>query len=302
MMRKNILALALTLVMTAGLFAQSAAEVYANTSPFEIPVPTASGTNVSRNAKAEIDYSNARYGYVMVRFLDRSAPGVRVIITGPRGTRYQYVLNTNGTWEVFPLTDGNGRYSIGVFEQITGNRFATANSTEINVTLVNEFAPFLRPNQFVNFNRNSRVVARANEVTQGSTSVIDSVSRVYNWVVDNISYDFQLAATVTSGYVPDVDAVLARGMGICFDYAAVMTAMLRSQGIPTQLVIGYAGDIFHAWISVYSAETGWINDAIWFDGTTWRVMDPTFTSTSNGSEEARAFVGNGQNHRPVSFH
>ena len=305
-MFKRIIALALSVIVAVGVLVGvgdiGVQTAYANMSPFSIPVPTASGTNVSRNAKAEIDYSNARDGYVMVRFMDRSATAVRIIITGPGDTRYQYNLNTNGTWEVFPLTAGNGRYSIGVFEQITGNRFATANSVDINVTLTNEFAPFLRPNQFVNFNQNSRVVGRANELVSGSGSVIESVSRVYNFVIENIEYDFELARTVQSGYVPNVDAVLARGRGICFDYAAVMTAMLRSQGIPTKLIIGYAGDIFHAWISVYSAETGWINNAIWFDGTTWRIMDPTFSATSNQSAEARAFIGDGQNHRPISFH
>ena len=271
-------------------------------SAFTIPVPSAPGTNASRNDKAEIDYSNVRDGYVKIRFLDRSASAVRVIITGPSDTRHQYHLNTDGRWEVFPLTDGNGRYTIGVFEQVSGNRFATANTVTVNVTLVDEFAPFLRPNQLVNFNSSSRVVARASELVRGSTSVIDSVSRIYNFVIENIAYDFELAANVQSGYVPDVDRVLARGKGICFDYASLMTAMLRSQGIPTQLVIGYAGTVFHAWISVYSPEHGWINNIIQFNGSTWSLMDPTFAATANSSPEAMRFIGDGTNYRPVTTH
>jgi len=293
---KHIIITVLIFVMLIGSMPDT---LYAS---FVIPVPTASGVNVSRNAKAEIDYSNSRDGYVMVRFMERAASAVRVIITGPSDTRYQYHLNTNGSWEVFPLSDGNGTYTIGVFEQVAGNRFATANTVTINVTLSDEFAPFLRPNQFVNFNSNSRAVARANELVRGSASVIDSVSRVYNFVITNIEYDFELAANVSSGYVPNIDAVLASGRGICFDYAALMAAMLRSQGIPTKLVIGYAGDVFHAWISVHSAETGWINNIIHFDGSTWRLMDPTFSSTSNGSASFARFVGDGTNYRPTHFH
>jgi len=269
---------------------------------FEIPMPVASGTRVSRNNNAEIDYSNVRDGYVMVRFLQRTNLAVRVIITGPGDTRYQYNLNTDGRWEVFPLTSGNGQYSISVFTQVEGSRFALAHRVNVNVTLVNEFAPFLRPNQFVNFNRTSRVVTVAADVTRGSTNVIDSISRVFNFVVDNIEYDFELAANVRSGYVPNLDQVLQRRRGICFDYASLMTAMLRSQGIPTQLVIGYVGTVFHAWISVYSTETGWINDAIWFDGAAWRIMDPTFASTANSGAEAARFVGTGANHRATQFH
>ena len=266
------------------------------------PVPTAAGTNVVSNDRAEIDYSNASDGYVMVRFLERTTASVRVLITGPSGTQYQYRLATDGNWEVFPFSDGNGQYTVGVFENVSGNRFATVATANVTVRLTDEFAPFLRPNQFVNFNRNSAVVTRAAELVRGSTSVIDSVGRVYNFVVENIEYDFQLAATVTSGYVPNLDEVLRRGKGICFDYAALMTAMLRSQGIPTKLVIGYVGPVFHAWISVYSEETGWINNIIHFDGNTWRLMDPTFTSTANMGGNARDLVGDGSNHRPMFFH
>lgn len=275
--------------------------VYA-ASTFTIPVPTASGTNVSRNDRAEIDYSNINDGYVMIRFLERTQAAIRVLITGPSGTRYQYHLSADGGWEVFPISDGNGQYTIGVFEQISGNRFATVNTINVNVTLNYEFAPFLRPNQFVNFNRNSQVVARAAELVGGSASVVESVGRVYNFVIENIEYDYELAANVRSGYVPNLDEVLRRGKGICFDYASLMTAMLRSQGIPTKLVIGYVGSVFHAWISVYSSETGWINNIIHFDGTTWRLMDPTFTATAGDGARARDLVGDGSNHRPVFFH
>ena len=59
-----------------------------------------------------------------------------------------------------------------------------------------------------------------------------------------------------------------------------MAAMLRSQNIPTKLVVGYAGTQYHAWISVYSKEEGWIDNIIYFDGKSWTMMDPTMASTS----------------------
>ena len=36
-------------------------------------------------------------------------------------------------------------------------------------------------------------------------------------------------------------------MGLWQDFAAVAACMLRVQGLPTQLVIGYADDTYHAW-------------------------------------------------------
>ncbi len=35
-----------------------------------------------------------------------------------------------------------------------------------------------------------------------------------------------------------------------------MTAMLRSQGIPTKLEIGYSGEAYHAWISTWIDGVG----------------------------------------------
>jgi hypothetical protein len=72
-----------------------------------------------------------------------------------------------------------------------------------------------------------------------------------------------------------------------------MTAMLRSQGIPTRLVFGYAGSVYHAWISVYSKEAGWIDDVVLFDGESWMLMDPTFAASANSAAELKAYIGDG---------
>ena len=255
----------------------------AGSATFTIPVPRNPGTLTKSNSKATIDYSNSAEGYIMVGFASRTTKELRVLITGPSGTQYQYTLKKDGTFEVYPLTDGNGKYTVGVFEQVDGNRFATAVSGTIDVKLTNEFAPFIGPNQYINFNKDSKVVAKAAELTKDTAQLRDRVSAIYDFVIKNISYDKELAANVKSGYLPDVDAVMARGKGICFDYAALMTAMLRSLNIPTRLVVGYAGTAYHAWIDVYSEEEGWINNIIFFDGKNWNLMDPTFASSGNQS-------------------
>ena len=119
---------------------------------------------------------------------------------------------------------------------------------------------------------------------------------VYDYVVTNLTYDRQKAATVQSGYLPVLDTVLAEKKGICFDYASLMTGMLRSQGVPCKLVVGYAGTAYHAWINVWSEETGWIDGAIYFDGTSWQRMDPTFASTGKQSAKIMAYIGDGKNY------
>ena len=263
-------------------------------------MPEASGSRVESNSKALIDYSNTVDGYVMVKWLTDTTMQLRVQVTGPSSTTYTYIILPNDTFEVFPLSDGNGSYTVGVFEQVDGNRYAQAISVTFSVTLIDEFAPFLRPNQYVNFNKDSNVVEKAAELVTGWNTVIDKVTAVYDFVITTLTYDTELASDISNGivtsYLPDLDSVLARRKGICFDYASLMTAMLRSQGIPTKLVVGYTGDVRHAWINVYSDETGWIDSVIFFDGNEWTMMDPTFASASTNSASLRAFIGDGSNY------
>ena len=155
---------------------------------------------------------------------------------------------------------------------------------------------FLYPNQYVNFNSGSAAVATAAQLTAGMDQ-IQTVEAVYHYVTTHVTYDYAKAQSVKSGYLPNVDSTLATGTGICFDYAALMTAMLRSRDIPTKLVIGYTGDLYHAWVSVYINGVGWVDDVIYFDGTKWSLMDPTFISTGGNSDAAKQYVGTGANYR-----
>ena len=90
--------------------------------------------------------------------------------------------------------------------------------------------------------------------------------------------------------------MLESGKGICFDYAAVMAAMLRSQNIPCKLVVGFAGKVYHAWINVYIEGVGWVDQLIYFDGKTWSLMDPTFVSSGKNDPAVLKYVGDGTNY------
>lgn len=265
-----------------------------------LAMPTAPGIDVRQNEKASIDVSNSKDGYIIIKYEEITTKALRVIIEGPGGTQYIYSLNANGAYEVFPLSDGNGAYNIGVYENTSGKKYATAFVAKLEVVLVNEFAPFLRPNQYVNYTSDSETVKKATELTGNAQNTPDKIAAIYNHVIQNISYDANLADSVRTGavsmYVPDADATLKSGKGICLDYAAVMSAMLRSQGIPTKFVVGYVKNIYHAWIDTYTTETGWVNGTIYFDGKTWKLMDPTFASSENQNSEVMAFIGDGKNY------
>jgi predicted small lipoprotein YifL len=258
-------------------------------------MPEASGVLVKSNDRAAIDYSNTADGYVMVKYTAATSRKLKSQVRGPGGTTYTYNISSGG-WTTFPLSDGSGDYRVTVFENISGAKYATVLSASFAAALKDEFAPFLRPNQYVNYTDAVHTVAKAAALTEGLTDPLEKVGAVYNFVVGSFTYDRQEAASVQSGYLPDLDAVLAAKSGICFDYAALMTAMLRSQGIPCKLVVGYAGTAYHAWISVYSEEDGWVDAAIYFDGNAWQRMDPTFASSGGQSESVMKYIGDGSHY------
>ncbi len=264
----------------------------------DLLMPEASGVKVQSQGGAEIDYSNVQDGYVMVRFAGANSKKLKVQVAGPT-TTYTYDLPT-GDWVTYCLSDGNGRYKVTALQNTTGKKYSILASASFDVSLNDEFAPFLRPNQYVDYQDAKDTIAKAEELAGGESDPLKKVEKVYEYVVKNLTYDKSKASAVAqgkmTGYLPVLDSVLAEKKGICFDYAALMTGMLRSQGVPCKLVVGYAGTAYHAWVSVWTEEDGWVDGVIYFDGSVWQRMDPTFASSGNQSEKIMKYIGDGKNY------
>ncbi|WP_242839518.1 transglutaminase-like domain-containing protein [Butyrivibrio sp. NC2002] len=248
------------------------------------------------NDVASIDASNASEGYVIVHYTGESDK-VKLQITGPTDITYTYNLATGGGKdEVFPLPEGDGKYLICIYENLTGTQYLTAFTKSIKVTLRDQFLPFLYPNQYVDFKKDDTAIKYAEYLSYTANSDLDVVSAIYNDLISTMSYDYEEAQSVESGYIPDIDEVLDTRTGICLDYAVLMSAMLRSQSIPTRMEVGYAGTAYHAWISTYIKDIGWVNGIIQFDGKDWSLMDPTFASTTD-TDKLASFIGDGENYK-----
>ena len=246
----------------------------------------ADGTKTFTTDTAIIDISHIDEGYFMAQYTG-SNEKPKLQLTGPDGVTYTY--NLSASVDTFPLTAGNGTYQVGVYENISGTKYATVLSETFKAIITDVFKPYLYPNQYVNFTIDSLPVAKAKELAATADDDLDVVSAVYNYIITTFTYDYSKASSVQSGYLPDIDKVFQEQKGICFDYAAVMTCMLRSQQIPTRLEVGYMQEQYHAWISIYLSDKGWINGVIQFHGNTWQMLDPTFASTSSTPED---FVAN----------
>lgn len=253
---------------------------------------TAPGTKTDGNEYATIDYSNSKDGYIMVNYLGGCSK-VKLQMVGPNNITYTYNLK-NG-YAAFPLTQGPGNYDVSVCENIEGTKYSLAFKTTLSIDSIDEFGPYLYPNQYVFFEKENKTVTKGANLAAYCSSDLEVVTNIYNYIIKNITYDYDKANTVASGYISDVDEILEIGTGICLDYAAVMTTMLRTQNIPTRLEVGYAGEVYHAWISVYIEEVGWINGVIQFNGYEWSLVDPTF-GASTSEKKLKEYIGDGSNY------
>ena len=215
----------------------------------KVLVPEAPGGETYEMEGVSLDVSNASEGYVMLNY-SGSNSRVKLQIVTPEGIKYTYEVTEYGKYRAYPLPGGSGTYGFTIYE------------------VADE----------------EKNVRQGEELARGCDTDLDVVASVYDYVTGNIVYDDAKAETVQTGYTPDPDDTLATGKGICFDYASLMSSMLRSQQIPTRLEVGYGGELYHAWISCYVEEIGWVDDIIEFDGSEWTMMDPTMAA-SGGSKE-----------------
>ena len=189
-----------------------------------------------------------------------------------------------------------------MYKQVDGTKYSPVLTAKVSAQLTDEFAPFIRPNQYVNYSDDSKAVTKAAEIIQekGAGDNLSKTEAIYDWVVNNLSYDTAKASSVQSGYLPDIDVTLAEKKGICFDYAALTTGMLRSQGIPTKMVFGDVSpdDIYHAWNMFYTEETGWVPVKYEVKAGSWNRLDLTFSA--NGADTS--FIGDGANYLDEKYY
>lgn len=242
----------------------------------EILWPTQPGQLVYESNGFVIDYSNAEYGYISIKSPSSDSTLKAQITLGESVYTYSLVSNE---YVIVPLQMGNGVYSVRLLKNKEGSTYVVSASTKIDIELVDETSAYLYPNQIVNYNKETLAIMKSFELTQEADSEIERVYEIYQYIIKNIDYDYDKAELAQTKFIlPIIDETYLIEKGICFDYASLMTAMLRVQHIPTRVVTGYVEQGYHAWVEVFIQDTGWINPSVYFESEIWGRVDPTFDS------------------------
>jgi hypothetical protein len=185
----------------------------------------------------------------------------------------------NPTGVEFLPNYSNSSYSQKVLQE---DEFSKRVLIEVNLAPLNSTAPFpvspqqmpsqmrsfLGPEKDIPVNEGN-ILSQARALTQGSRTVHEAVTVIFNWVVDNFTYD---AGRNTP---QDGRSVFYNKRGSCVGYTNLSIAMLRSLGIPARYAHGYlppgydwgiskkywgvqiTGGGYHAWVEAYYPDVGW---------------------------------------------
>lgn len=244
-------------------------------SVFCLTVPVTAWANPSAS---RIDVSELSHGVVSIQ-KDPARGSEKVKIT--KGNQhFYYSIEANNR---FPLQLGDGTYTISVLENVMGNKYRMVENREVVLTASSPEAVYLQPIQMIYWNEQTQAIAKARELTKDLKTDREKVAAIYNYVIQNVQYDYEKAKVVTSDYIPSVDATLQVGQGICYDYSALFAAMLRSEGIPTKLVMGKKNDIvqYHAWNEIYFKDTN-----------EWVIIDTTYDSIMSKGTKKPTMIKN----------
>lgn len=208
-----------------------------------------------------IDTKNAKEGIVRISYTGINKK--TKVMVEKNSTKYYYDLKNEE--EIFPLQLGEGSYTVAVLENTTGNKYKVLTRKSFKADISEKNSVFLKSAQPVLWNEDMEAIELAKSLAQGKEDSEKVVQAIYDYVVNNIDYDYKKIDKLSTDYTPDIDTVLKDGKGICYDYAVLFAAMLRSQGIPAKLIKGYRDGMntYHAWNEVY------------LDGS-WKVMDTTY--------------------------
>lgn len=214
-------------------------------------------------------------GIISIQYDMKTNLKTKLLVTkGKEQYTYNLIAGSNHT---FPLQLGNGDYTISLLEQTKGNKYRLVRQDTVKLNLTDSSVVYLNSIQNVSWNKLSKAVLAAEEITRTKTTDDEKIKAVYNYIISNIKYDKQLALRNPSDYLPQIDRTLASKKDICYGYAALFAAMLRSLDIPAKLVMGNTEYVttYHAWNEVYlngswviidtTVDSGWLGTTTPFE-------------------------------------
>jgi hypothetical protein len=121
-----------------------------------------------------------------------------------------------------------------------------------------------------------RVRDLAQQATAGATTTYDKVIALEQWMASNTSYTLDIPP-LPRGADPIDQFLFVDRRGFCEQIATSLAVMLRSLGVPTRVVAGYAPGLRNPFTGLFEvrASDAHLWTEVWFPGVGWQSFDPT---------------------------
>jgi len=121
-----------------------------------------------------------------------------------------------------------------------------------------------------------RIRELAARVTAGAPTDFDRAVRLLSWFTGSDSaFRYSLQAPSGNGGDALVDFLTAARVGYCEQFASAMAVMLRTQGVPARVAIGFTGGVDDDGTRTISTSDAHAWVEVWFEGIGWVSFDPT---------------------------
>jgi transglutaminase-like putative cysteine protease len=236
-------------------------------------VCASSTSYITKNGvKLDKPYTTQVEGHIRISGSTTKSKIKLLVIGVDKQTWYELkVINGEFTEEVW--FDSQGEYTISVMVNEYDRKYSEGPGFTVNNT--EELDKYLIPAKHIESNEEI-IIDTALEITKNCSSDSEKVRAIYEWVVDNIEYDYEKLSNHNKGQYDNRYGALNTlntRKGVCYDYSTLVAALSRSLGIKAKVVEGNlnSGRLkgFHAWNEIFISDRGcWIN------------MDTTLGSTT----------------------
>lgn len=238
------------------------------------------------------DFSGSAYGYFDIALVSPHDVDSLTLIISKDDNENKFIISDVLSEPFrFNYCYGDGDYHIKASIK-SGDKSFTALNFTVTVNLKDEFAPFLISAYPTIYDDSTEFVKKATELCSGLDSDLEKIAACYRYIVDTQDYLYTVS-TDEYKYLPDLDDIYSREYGVCWDFCAALAAMLRSQGIPCKINIGFAYDITnfgHAWVEAYTDGQESYEDSYLKMTDGWCLLDITASVTKSDPTVAKDYI------------
>lgn len=157
---------------------------------------------------------------------------------------------SNLIYERIPIQFGSGTYFIR--SRISSDYPKDIEVEHIfNITLNNEFAPWVSSNFYAKFNRGDGMKEISDSINKSAKTEEDKVYTTFRYIKSNIKFDTGSYMREVKCHTTNPEEIIKRRRGDNLDFASLFATLTRLQRIPTKICAGTLKSVRHFWNEVY---------------------------------------------------